>query len=315
MPRVWPLLIAMLALHAPVRVVAHADPLEGALGGNDQPPTRAELALLDALKRNRPEDTETQTRPVVALDNTVQFVFGMPDPTAICTPFEGCDLRLEPGELVREASMADRRWQVDILFEGEAPNEVPHVVIYPHDIGLAAKLIIPTNRRTYHINLISRSASENAATTPKIAFLYPEDIHSRFASARAWQQHARVANQTRTPPSQPTAAPTKHSIASVVFAYSLTGRAPWKPLRVFNDGAITLIDFPSAVRHTELPSLLVVRSDGDLLHEEELVMVNTDYDPEKRRMTVYSVFDRAYLIAGVGHNKVSVEITRLPSTR
>ena len=313
MPRVWTLLFALPLLRVPV---AHADPTEVSLGGKDQPPTRAELALLDALKHNRPEDTETQTRLVVALDNTVQFVYGQPDPTAICAPFEGCDLRLEAGELVREASMADRRWQVDILFEGEAPNETPHIVIYPQDIGLSAKLIIPTNRRTYHINLISRSASENAATTPKIAFLYPEDIHSRFAAARAWQQHARSEIPAR--PSHPmplTASPTRQSIASAVFAYALKGRAPWKPLRVFNDGAITLIDFPNAVQHTELPSLLVVRSDGDLLHEEELVLVNTDYDPERRRMTVYSVFDRAYLIAGVGHNKVSVEITRLAPKR
>ena len=110
-----PLLIALTMLRIPV---AQADTIEASLGGTDQPPTRAELALLDALKRNRPEDTETQTRPVLALDNTVQFVHGMPDPTAICAPFEGCDLRLEPGELVREASMADRRWQLDILFEG-----------------------------------------------------------------------------------------------------------------------------------------------------------------------------------------------------
>ncbi len=295
--------------------VAQADPLEASLGGKDPSLSRDELALLDALKRNRPEDTETQTRPVVGLDNTVQFVFGMPDPTAICTPFEGCDIRLEPGELVHEASMADRRWQVDILFEGEAPLETPHVAIYPQDIGLKANLIIPTNRRTYHIRLISRAAAEDAPTTPKISFLYPEDIRSRFAAARARQEHARASVRAAQTLNRPAEAPTLPSISTAVFAYELRGRAPWKPLRVFNDGERTMIDFPPAVRNTELPSFLVLRTEGDLFHDDELVQVNTSYDPARLRMTVDCVFDRAVLIAGVGRNQVRVEITRLPANR
>ena len=313
MPRFW-LLLALLLLGAPL---ARADSLEESLGGGDMPLSRAELALLDALKRSRPEETETQTRPVVGIDNTVQFVFGMPDPTAICTPFEGCDIRLEPGELVREASMADRRWQVDILFEGEAPNETPHVVVYPQDIGLKATLTIPTNRRTYHFNLISRAASDNAATTQKISFLYPADVRTRFSAARMQQEQARASQMARlsAPAPQPSESAPGSSISAAVFAYELRGRAPWKPVRVFNDGERTMIDFPSSVRHTELPTLLILRTEGDLFHDDELVQVNTSYDPTRLRMTVDCVFDRAVLIAGVGHNQVRVKITRLPSKR
>ena len=60
MRRASPLLIALTMLHVPV---AQADTIEASLGGTDQPPTPAELTLLDALKRNHPEATETQTRP------------------------------------------------------------------------------------------------------------------------------------------------------------------------------------------------------------------------------------------------------------
>jgi type IV secretion system protein TrbG len=296
MPRVW----LSLALLVFVARLARADSLEASLGGEDMPLSRAELALLDALRRSHPEETETQTRPVVGIDNTVQFVFGMPDPTAICTPFEGCDIRLEPGELVREASMADRRWQVDVLFEGEAPNETPHIVIYPQDLGLKATLIIPTNRRTYHINLISRAASDNAATTQKISFIYPEDVRTRFASARMRQEQARASQTPRllAPVPHPGETAPTSSMSAAVFAYELHGRAPWKPVRVFNDGERTMIDFPGSVRHTELPTLLVLRTEGDLFHDDELVQVNTSYDPTRLRMTVDCVFD-----------------TRLPSRR
>ena len=305
-----------LTLFALVTPIAHADPLEASLGGQDPALSRTELALLDALKRSRPEETETQTRPVVGVDDTVQFVFGMPDPTAICTPFEGCDIRLEAGEIVRDASMADRRWQTDLLFEGEAPNETPHVVIYPHDIGLKATLIIPTNRRTYHLHLISRSAAEGAPTTPKISFIYPEDIRARFAAARMRQEQARAAIRAAEPPPAPATEPVaRSSMTGAVFAYELRGRAPWKPIRVFNDGAWTMIDFPSAVNHTELPAPLEVRTEGDLFHDDELVILPSDYDPATRRMTIYKVFDRAFLIVGVGHNQVRVKITRLHAKR
>lgn len=309
MSRFW-FALSLAALSAPI---AHANPMEGLMGGTDPTLSREQHALLEALQRNRPEDAETQTRPVIHLDNTVQYVFGAADPTAICTPFDGCDVRLESGEIVHEASMADRRWQVDILFEGEAPNETPHVAIYPQDIGLKATLVITTNRRTYHIRLISRAPSDTTPSTTKISFIYPADLRRRFADARARQEQARVAPRPALTP--PSSAPAGGRKGTVVFAYELQGRAPWKPVRVFNDGERTMIDFPNAVRHTELPSLLVIRSEGDLFNDDELVMVNTHYDAKALRMTVDSVFDRAVLVAGVGRNQVRVEIRRLPSQR
>jgi type IV secretion system protein VirB9 len=312
MGRIW-LSIALVALATPI---AHADPLEASLGGNEPILSRDQLTLLEALKRNRPEDTETQTRPVVSLDNTVQYVFGTADPTAICTPFDGCDIQLEAGEIVHEASMADRRWQVDVLFEGEAPRETPHVAIYPQDIGLKATLVVTTNRRTYHIRLISRAASDNTPTTTKISFIYPEDIRDRFAAARARQEQSHAAARpaaTMTPP--PTKAPTAARLTTAVFAYALDGRAPWKPVRVYNDGERTMIDFPDAVRNTELPSLLILRTEGDIFNDDELVLVNTHYDQSLLRMTVDCVFDRAVLVAGVGGNQVRIKIRRLPPHR
>jgi type IV secretion system protein VirB9 len=80
-------------------------------------------------------------------------------------------------------------------------------------------------------------------------------------------------------------------------------------VRVFNDGEKTIIEMPAAMNHTETPTLLMLRSEGGLFSEDELVMVN--YRLEGRRFIVDCVFDRAVLLAGVGSNQLRVTITRL----
>jgi type IV secretory pathway VirB9-like protein len=87
--------------------------------------------------------------------------------------------------------------------------------------------------------------------------------------------------------------------------YAMEGQAPWKPVRVFNDGRRTYLDFPAALRDVEPPSLFI---DGDLSSTDELVQVNTSWDPRALRMTVDSVFQRAVLIAGVNRAHARVRI-------
>lgn len=279
--------------------------VESWLGGKDPSLTKEDLATLAVLERNRPDDAEPPSRPVLGRDNTLQYVFGGPDPTVFCAPFKGCDIRLQPGEVVRDPNIGDTRWFVDLLFEGVAPNETPHILVNPFDVGLDTTLVITTDRRTYHLHLVSHSSK----VTQKIAFIYPEDIRANFVAARARQERERAAAQQQV---QRTAFSDGTNLTDFVFAYDLAGRAPWKPLRVYNDGERTYIDFPQAVKHTELPTLLILRTEGDILNEDELVMVNTHYDPSRLRLSVDSVFDRAVLLAGVGRNQVRVVITRLP---
>jgi type IV secretion system protein VirB9 len=88
----------------------------------------------------------------------------------------------------------------------------------------------------------------------------------------------------------------------------VAGSAPWKPVRVYNDGVKTIIQMPAAMVHTEAPTLLVVRRDGGLFTEAETVMVN--YRVQGDRYIVDSVFDKALLIAGVGSSQERVTITR-----
>ena len=46
------------------------------------------------------------------------------------------------------------------------------------------------------------------------------------------------------------------------FRYRLEGDAPWKPTRVFDDGAKVYIQFPSGLAQSEAPPLFVIGPDG-----------------------------------------------------
>lgn len=51
-------------------------------------------------------------------------------------------------------------------------------------------------------------------------------------------------------------------IEALQFRYRIEGEAPWKPLRVFDDGAKVFIQFPSGLKQGEAPPLFVIGADG-----------------------------------------------------
>ena len=51
-------------------------------------------------------------------------------------------------------------------------------------------------------------------------------------------------------------------IEALQFRYRIEGEAPWKPVRVFDDGAKVFIQFPSGLKQGEAPPLFVIGADG-----------------------------------------------------
>lgn len=86
------------------------------------------------------------------------------------------------------------------------------------------------------------------------------------------------------------------------------GTAAWKPVRIYNDGIKTIIQMPSIMQQLEAPTLLIVRHEGGLFSDEELVLVN--YRVQSNRYIVDSVFDKAVMIIGVGDSQDRVTIIR-----
>jgi type IV secretion system protein VirB9 len=231
-------------------------------------------------------------QPVLGLDGSVRFLFGAQDPSLVCAPLHICDVALQQGEEIKFVNIGDPdHWQVEPTYAGTSPLETPHLFIKPADVGLETSLVVSTDRRTYHFRLISHSQKY----MPKVTFTFPEDVSAKVALLRMQRKQEQTRqNEERARDTLPE---TGEYLGNLAFNYRIEGRAPWRPVRVFND-------------HTETPSLLVLRSEGGLFSEDELVMVN--YRLVGRRFVVDCVFDRAVLLAGVGSNQLRVTITRLP---
>lgn len=134
---------------------------------------------------------------------------------------------------------------------------------------------------------------------PQVAFTYPEDALAKWDAIKTRDVKEK---QERTIPQ------TGEYLGNLSFAYEVTGSVSWKPVRVYNDGAKTIIQMPSTMQQTEAPTLLVVHKDGGLFTDAETVMVN--YRVQGDRYIVDTIFDKAILIAGVGSSQDKVTIVK-----
>jgi P-type conjugative transfer protein TrbG len=240
--------------------------------------------------------TTAKTPPAIGPDGSILFVYGRQQPSIVCSVLQVCDVALQAGEQVNSLNLGDTvRWTVDPAITGSGPNEVQHLIIKPHDVGLDTSLVVTTDRRTYHLRL----RSHRTMYMPLVAFVYQEESVSKW---QAIKDREKKEIQEKTNPQ------TGEYMGNLNFNYEVTGDTSWKPTRVYNDGTKTIIEMPPSMSQTEAPTLLVVRKDGGLFTDDETVMVN--YRIQSNRYIVDTVFEKAILIAGVGGSQDIVTIQR-----
>jgi P-type conjugative transfer protein TrbG len=232
---------------------------------------------------------DAKVMPVRKEDGRIVYRYGATLPTVICAPLKLCDIELQKGEVISSTKpvVGDDRWSITPMISGYGADRVSHIIVKAQDTNIPTTLIITTDRRIYNINL--RSSSSN--WTPKIAFSYAED------SDLQWKQYS---NEAEARAAKNTLPGTRTNIEDLNFNYEMSGKAQWKPLRVYNDGIKTFIQMPTAMSQTEAPALLVIGSDG----EQQIV----NYRLKGDRFVVDQIFNRAILLAGVGGSEESVTI-------
>jgi type IV secretion system protein VirB9 len=93
-------------------------------------------------------------------------------------------------------------------------------------------------------------------------------------------------------------------LASINFRYAIEGaRAPWRPLRAYDDGRQVFIEFPRGISQGEMPPLFVVGPEGN---SAELV----NYRVRGHHMIVDRLFAAAELRLGSGNGQRRVRIVR-----
>jgi len=236
------------------------------------------------------------SHPLVTPNGVITFTYGTHQISLVCAPFHVCDVALQPGEHVNAINMGDNvRWSIEAAISGSGAEEVQHLIIKAREVGLETSCVVATNRRVYYMRL----RSHRTRYMPQVAFSYPEDSTAALTALKA--RHTRDAHEKMIPA-------TRDYLPNLHFNYEVTGQAPWKPVRVYNDGTRTVIQMPASITQTEAPVLLLVRKDGSVFSDPEQVMVN--YNLQGDRYIVDTVFDKAVLLAGVGSNQDRVTIER-----
>lgn len=244
-----------------------------------------------ALKLSK-EWMNRKINPIMQNNGKVVYIHGATLPTIICSPLMASDLELQPGENVNDVIIGDTaRWMVVVGQSGVPGQESTHLIIKPLDAGLLTTAVITTDRRTYHLKLVSRSNGY----TPYVAFIYPED-QQKILKASLKKKHLKETWETAKIEGKPI------DLSTLDFSYQINGEASWKPVRVYNDGIRTFIQLPRTSTQTEIPVLLVEKAG-----QEGIV----NYRVKGNAMIVDEIFEKAILVAGSGDEQSKIEIRRI----
>lgn len=201
------------------------------------------------------------------------------------------DIALQPGETLVSVAAGDTvRWTVGDTTSGSGGARRTHIFVKPFSADLRTNLIITTDRRAYYLQLESTPSAAMAA----ISWTYPQD---ELIAVKRQREAAEAAAPVAT----------GLAVESLNFDYAISGDRPaWRPLRAFDDGRQTYIEFAASLAVGEAPPLFVLGEDGDA----QLV----NYRVAGRYYVVDRLFGAAELRLGGKRQKI-VRIERAPERR
>lgn len=216
----------------------------------------------------------------------------MQQPIINCVPFQQTIITLEPGEKFTSITSGDpSNLSYLVAVSGASTGtETQQVLVKPSADRLSTNLIIATDKRIYNILVVVGGPKDKI--TRNVSFWYPDDMLNKVNEGIDKQNDIAL-NAEKTP---------QLDLSKANFNYKIdTDDNPsWTPVRVFDDGKRTWIEFPAGIDNKNLPTVLIQSDSGNL------VKYNVSY--YSPYYVIQGVFGRAKLIAGVGGNQVSVDI-------
>jgi type IV secretion system protein VirB9 len=175
--------------------------------------------------------------------------------TVYCAPMRITDIMLAPGEKIISNAAGDTlRWQVSQTYSGQGDGMIQHILVKPDLPNLDNTMIINTDQRVYHLVLKSTS---NDTYMVSVSWKYPQSM------VQAGQSLPGVSPELGA---SPLSESYTLNLSNLDFSYQfgmLKGEKPtWYPVRVFNDGRQTFIQFPQNFFSSETPVLYVADNNG-----------------------------------------------------
>lgn len=245
-----------------------------------------------ALVRAFQQYAKTGRAPNILTDGFIQFAYNAAQqPIIQTTPFQETVISLEPGEHFTNISSGDPdRWSYSVAVSGTGLNQQQNILVKPALPNISTNLVITTDRRLYTVRLVS---TRNANITRTVSFWYPDEMLQAVNAATQGQWNTTIANVPNI------------NLGQLNFNYRIDSgwfcRPPvWTPLRVFDDGTHTYIQFPAGLASTDMPALFVLDNHNDTL---------VNYRYKAPYVIVDKIFQQAVLITGVGHAQTRVTLT------
>ena len=212
-------------------------------------------------------------------------------------------IMLRPGEkLVAKAAGDTVRWVLGETEEGAGANAQEVVLLKPIRGGLRTNIVLTTDQRTY---LIEASSRDGAAYTPAVRWNYPQEQMQELAAAQA--QALAADRAAKAADAQLVVATPASPVDQLHFGYDIRpihSKPPrWQPIRVFDDGTKTYIQFPINMAATDAPPLFLI-GPGD---KAELV--------NYRYINGYYVVDRLVDVAELRIGEKPQTIVRITRTK
>ena len=158
-------------------------------------------------------------------------------------------IALRPGETIISKAAGDTvRWIMGETETGSGATKQELVMIKPLRGNLRTNIIITTDQHTYLLDAVSH---DQDYYTTEISWNYPQDQfrEQQAREAAAEKQQAEIVGSNL-------------SLDKLNFGYKIKsehGKPPrWQPVRVFDDGLKTYVQFPINLASTDAPPLFLV---------------------------------------------------------
>ena len=200
-------------------------------------------------------------------------------------------ITLRPGEkLISKAAGDTIRWVLGETVQGAGASQQVIVMVKPVRGNLRTNIILTTDQRTY---LLDARSYEGDTYTSVISWNYPQEQMRDAQAARAAESQSVVASGL--------------AIDQLHFGYdvrAIHSRKPsWQPIRVFDDGLKTYIQFPTNMAATEAPPLFLIGAD------KQVQLVNYRY------LNGYYIVDRLIDVAELRLGEKNQTVVRITRTR
>ena len=264
------------------------------------PPREIDKAAYE-LHRNY-SSGKSSPPPQMGRGGTVVYAFGTTVPRILCKPLRITDVELERGEVITNPPFIGDgvNWQIMPSTSGKGDTLTFHIMIKPSMPDISTNLVVHTDRRTYHMELVSSAGRH----IPHIAFSYPYDSDDTEWNKFLARVLARGEDEGFTPPHK-----RPETGGTIDAGYEVTAKSkniPWLPTRVYNDGHKTYIVFPEALASTEAPVFMLLRGKSKEIVNYRL-MGNT--------YVIDYVVEKGILTSGSGKGAKSAVISRVQKNR